>query len=83
MGVFMRRVWDDELAGGARQLMVYAYGKDANNSDPIPLSNDRNYIIFFPIKTREGEVGKQGVAAVDLGSNTLQEIGWTSVSPLN
>ena len=78
----MRRVWDDELAGGARQLMVYEYGKDANNSNPIPLNNDRNYIIFFPVKTREGEVGRQGVAAVDWGSNTLQEIGWTSVSPL-
>ena len=83
LGVFMRRVWDDELAGGAKQLMVYEYGKDANNSDPIPLSTDRNYIIFFPVKTREGEVGRQGVAEVDWGSNTLREIGWTSVSPLS
>ena len=82
MGVFIRRVWDDELAGGSKQLMVYPYGKDANNSNPIPLSNDKNYILLFPIKTREGEVTRQGVASIDLGTNTLQEIGWTSVSPL-
>lgn len=82
MGVFIRRVWDDELSGGSKQLMVYPYGKDANNSNPIPLSTDRNYILLFPIKTREGEVTRQGVASIDLGTNTLQEIGWTSVSPL-
>lgn len=78
LGIFMRRVWNDELIeGGPHQLHVYKYG----TMTEVPLFPDKNYIILFCSKTREGNNDTQCVAEVDWGRNTLKEIGWTQVNP--
>jgi hypothetical protein len=71
-------VWNDELIeGGLHQLRVYKYG----TMTEVPLYPDKNYIILFCTKTREGSNDSQCVAEVDWGRNTLKEIGWTQISP--
>lgn len=78
LGIFMRRVWNDELTEGPHQLHVYKYGT-ANTE--VPLYPDKNYIILFCAKTREGSVDTQCVAEVDWSKNTIKEIGYTRISP--
>lgn len=76
--IFMRRVWNDELIEGSpHQIHVYQYG----TMTEVPLYPDKNYIILFCSKTREGSSDSQCVAEVDWGRNTLKEIGWTQISP--
>lgn len=78
LGIFMRRVWSDEIEDGPHQLKVYKYGT-ANTE--VPLYPDKNYILLFCAKTREGSVDTQCVAEVDWSKNTIKEIGYTRVNP--
>ena len=78
LGIFMRRVWTDEISEGPHQLHVFKYGT-ANTE--VPLYPDKNYIILFCAKTREGSVDTQCVAEVDWSKNTIKEVGYTRINP--
>ena len=77
-GIFMRRVWDDEKEGGTKELEVFSY---KNSIKLAPLKQEKNYILLFPSKTREGGVEDQCVAEVDWAKNTITEIGYTRITP--
>ena len=77
-GIFMRRVWDDEKEGGTKELEVFSY---KNSIKLAPLKQEKNYILLFPSKTREGGVEDQCVAEVDWAKNTSIEIGYTRITP--
>lgn len=78
-GIFLRRVWEDEKAGGNNELKVYKYG---TNSNPFTLSPNKNYIILFCVKTREGDVSKQCICEVDWSINYIREIGYVELQPI-
>lgn len=78
LGIFIRTVWQDELAGGTKELNYHKYG------DPITtytLPPNFNYILLFPVKTREGSVSRQCVARVDWSNNIIEELGYVELSP--
>ena len=79
-GIFMRRVWDDEKVGGNNALPVFKYD-DGKAFPTCPLQSNKNYILLFPAKTREGGVEHQCVAEVDWARNTIKEIGFTQIAP--
>lgn len=78
-GIFMRRVWDDEKElDGPNSLIVRGYD---NPNRIITLDPNKNYILLFPSKTREGGVENQCVAEVNWEKNTIIEIGYVHLSP--
>lgn len=80
-GIFMRKVWEDEKQGGSHCIPVYKWGTIENEANAIYLDVDKQYVILFCVKTREGELDKQCVAEVDWGTNTLKEIGYCRINP--
>lgn len=80
LGVFIRKVWEDEKQGGSNQLEVKSYIKDDNGkSQLLALNPTDEYLILFPVKTREGMVNTQSVCRVDWSRNIVEEIGFTQV----
>lgn len=79
LGIFIRRVWQDELAGGTHELRYKKYN-DLSGTDYV-LPNNYNYILLFPVKTREGDCSRQCVAQVDWSTNEIIELGYVEISP--
>ena len=80
LGVFIRKVWEDEKKGGSHELEVRSYIKDSKGEAPIlELTPSEEYLILFPVKTREGQVGTQSICRVDWARNIVEEIGFTQV----
>ena len=79
--MLMRHLADDEKEGGKRKLSVYKLtGTNGKTKKPVILDEDKQYIIIFIDKNREGESGSfQVVAEVDLGRNMYREVGITHV----
>ena len=76
LAVFIRNLWEDE-----KDISVYKYSKFKEKvADSLP--EDKNYLLLFPVKTREGAANqKQCVAEVNWSTNTLHELGWTQMNP--
>lgn len=79
--LLMRRVREDERDGGKHELKVYRLeGKKGTSKIPVKLQYDKNYVIIFIDKNREGESQTyQIVAKVDYGLKTYEEVGITFV----
>lgn len=78
LGIFIRRVWQDELAGGSKELR---YKKYDDNTTEYTLAPNFNYILLFPVKTREGSCDRQCVAQVNWSTNEIKELGYVELSP--
>lgn len=79
LGVFMRKVWSDEVAGGTKELHYKKYNDKSDRE--YTLAPGFNYVLLFPVKTREGSCDYQCVARVDWGTNTIEELGYVCLSP--
>lgn len=79
LGVFIRKVWQDELAGGTKELRYKKYNDNTNTE--YTLSPNFNYILLFPVKTREGTCDQQCVAQVNWATNEIKELGYVELSP--
>ncbi len=81
--LMIRKVFDDELEGGKRELNVYRKEKRQGNIEsqiPVKLKKGKNYQIIFIVKNREGSTNEyQIVIDHDLSRNTYKEIGYTVV----
>lgn len=76
--IMIRRLFDDEMPGGSRELNVYK--NDGALKELATLQRDKRYYIAFIAKNREGESGyRQIVFENDLNRNVMKEIGWTIV----
>lgn len=80
--LLMRRARQDEKDGGKNELQVYRLeGKHGKSKVPVKLHTDKNYLIIFIDKNREGESQSyQIVAEVDYGLKTYKEVGVTFIA---
>jgi len=81
--LMIRKIFDDELEGGKRELDVYKKEKRQGNIEsqiPVKLKKGKNYQLIFIVKNREGSTNDyQIVVEHDLSRNTYKEIGYTVV----
>ena len=81
--LMIRKVFDDELEGGKRELNVYRKEKRQGNIEsqiPVKLKKGKNYQIIFIVKNREGSTNDyQIIVEHDLARNVYKEIGYTVV----
>jgi replicative DNA helicase len=77
--ILMRQIREDEKDGGKNAIKVYRLeGKNGRTKIPVTLHEDKNYMIIFIDKNREGESGHfQIVVEINLGRNTYREVGVT------
>jgi len=81
--LMIRKVFEDEIEGGKRELDVYRKEKRQGNIEsqiPVKLKKGKNYQIIFIVKNREGSTNDyQIVVEHDLSRNTYKEVGYTVV----
>ena len=81
--LMVRKVLDDEIEGGKRELNVYRKEKRQGNIEsqiPVKLKKGKNYQIIFIVKNREGSTNDyQIIVEHDLSRNVYKEIGYTVV----
>jgi len=81
--LMIRKVFEDEIEGGKRELDVYRKEKRQGNTEsqiPVKLKKGKNYQIIFIVKNREGSTNDyQIVVEHDLSRNTYKEVGYTVV----
>jgi replicative DNA helicase len=81
--LMIRKVFDDELEGGKRELDVYRREKRQGNIEtqiPVKLKKGKNYQIIFIVKNREGSTNEyQIIVEHDLSRNIYKEVGYTVV----
>lgn len=73
-----RKVRSDEMPNGSNPISVYMKYEDKRI--PIPLDQNKKYMIIFIAKNRNGNSDLQLVYEIDLGKNTMKEIGYTDIS---
>ena len=81
--LMVRKVFEDELEGGKKELDVYRKEKRHGNIEsqiPVKLKRDKNYQIIFIVKNREGSTNDyQIIVEHDLSRNVYKEVGFTCV----
>lgn len=76
--ILMRSIWDDEKPGGKNAITVYQM--EGKQKIIVPLDTNKQYMILFVDKSREGAARTiQIVAEVDWVHNKLKEIGFTNI----
>lgn len=81
VNLMMRRPYEDEYEGGAKEIIGYRPdGKDGKSKIAIKLKKDDNPLITFVCKNRFGvSGGHQVVSSCDLSTNTYKDIGYCNV----
>lgn len=80
--IMIRKVFENEKAGGSKELKVYRDEIDSQGivrQKLIPLDPRKNYQVFFVVKSREGSTDRQIVCEVDFSRNIYIEIGYCYV----
>lgn len=76
----IRNVLDDEYDGEKRSLQVFRLeGVAGKTKIPSKLLKDKKYQVLFVVKSREGSTDFQIVTETNLSTNTVKEIGITTV----
>ena len=76
--ILMRTIWDDEKPGGKNAINVYRM--EGKQKQLIPLDSDKQYMILFIDKSRDGAARTvQVVAEIDWKYNKIREIGFTNI----
>ena len=81
VNLMMRRPYEDEYEGGAKEIIGYRPdGKDGKSKIAIKLKKDDNPMITFICKNRFGiSGGHQVVSSCDLSTNTYKDIGYCNI----
>lgn len=79
--IMIRDVFEDEVAGGKRELRVFRLeGKNKTSKIPVVLDKNKRYQLVFIVKNREGAANsRQLVIESDMSRNIVREIGVTVV----
>jgi hypothetical protein len=81
VNLMMRRPYEDELEGGAKELKCWKWdGIKKKSRVEFTLKRDKKYMITFIPKNRFGETDmRQVVSECDLGTNIYKDIGFCVV----
>ena len=81
VNIMMRRPFDDEYAGGKRELTCYKLeGKNGKTKIPFKLERNKHYMITFIPKNRFGQSDQfQIVSEYDMSRNIHRDLGITNV----
>lgn len=81
VNLMMRRPYEDEYEGGAKEIIGYRPdGKDGRSKVAIKLKKEENPMITFICKNRFGiSGGQQIISSCDLSRNVYKDIGFASI----
>lgn len=82
VNMMMRRPFQEEFDDGKNPLICYRLeGQKGKSKIPFKLSSERNYLILWVNKNRNGETNPyQIVYDFDMSTNTLKELGICSIA---
>lgn len=78
-----RMVYEDEYPGGRKELQPYNYDKDEFSGEwykkPYQLDKNKQYMVLFFVKNREGESEEQIIYEANYGINSWREVAYVVV----
>lgn len=76
VNLMMRKPFDDEFAGGSREIKAYKLTNKKGTRIPFKLDRDKHYMITFITKNRFGATDQfQIVSEYDLSTNIHKDVG--------
>jgi replicative DNA helicase len=81
VNLMMRKPFDDEYAGGKREVVGYKLeGKNGKSRIPFKLDREKHYMIMFIPKNRFGQTDAfQIISEYNLSTNVYRDIGITNI----